>query len=189
MKYHLRLHDNFYTVSELVELWNTTKTYGLPGQQTLDGPVDETNIPNNIRKIVQQLPRFVSAGFVKVEGSYNLPPHEDSFLSDKLDPYRNLLGDFYIDWLRNTGNRKCSLMIPVIGDFKNTHTDLYTKYNKKHVESFTLEQGPVLFPTSGKILHGVDNTQHSQRVTFQISYGESYEYIRDKILTLGLAQV
>ena len=83
----------------------------------------------------------------------------------------------------------CSFMIPVEGDFVNTRTDLYWKETKEKFDSFTLEDGPVLFQTRGDVMHGVDNRNKNERITFQLSFGDSYEYVRDKILASGFAKV
>jgi hypothetical protein len=52
--------------------------------------------------------------------------------------------------------------------------------------SFTLNDGPVLFQTRGDVLHGVNNLNNQERITFQLSFGEDYGYIADKISALGL---
>jgi len=178
---YLRVKDNFYNISDLISLLNHTEFYGLPGQETLDGPTK--HVPFKIN-----LP-YITSGFVKVNGDYNLPPHEDNFLASQLEPYRDKLGNQYIEWLEKTGNRKCALMIPVKGDFANTNTDMYRKDTKEKVTSFTLKDGPVLFKTRGDVMHGVNNIGKGDRVTFQLSFGEEYEFIKDKIFAFGLAKV
>lgn len=184
---HLRASNAIYDIDEIKKLLNGTQFYGLPGQLTYDGPVELDMVPESLKKLFDET--YITAGFVKVSTDYNLPPHEDNFLASKLNPYRNLLGDFYIDWLEKTGNRMCGFMIPVEGDFVNTRTDLYWKETKEKFDSFTLEDGPVLFQTRGDVMHGVDNRNKNERITFQLSFGDSYEYVRDKILASGFAKV
>lgn len=178
---YLRLKDNFYNIFDLLGLSWHTKFYGLPGQETLDGPTQY--VPFDI-----DLP-YITSGFVKVNGGYNLPPHEDNFLASQLEPHREQLGSYYIDWLEKTGNRKCAIMIPVDGDFSTTYTDMYRKDTKEKIASFTLEDGPVLFKTRGDVMHGVNNLGKGDRITFQLSFGEEYESIKDKIFALGFAKV
>jgi len=186
---YTRLKSDFVDMSELHNLLDNTCWYSLPKQQTSDGPVDISSVPDCIVKAFNFQTPFITAGFVKVNSDYNLPAHEDNFLSDKILPYADQLSTFYIDWLKKTGTRKCSLMIPVTGDFSNTRTDLYWKATQEKFASFTLEAGPVLFQTQGDVLHGVDNTNKQERITFQLSFGEDYECVRDKISALGLTQV
>ena len=186
---YIRLNNNFFNRSETADLMQDIKWYSIPNQETIDGPVKLHNVPESIQKSFNYENIYISAGFVKVNSNYNLPPHEDNFLASFLEPHRDVLGDYYIDWLSKTGSRKCSLMIPISGDFSNTHTDLYWKDTMKKFASFTLEEGPVLFQTCGEVLHGVDNRNKNERITFQLSFGENYEYVRDKILALGLAKV
>jgi hypothetical protein len=183
---YTRLRNDFYDPAELATLMAATTWYGLPNQETLDGPVELEHVPTSIQQIFNYEQPYMSCGFVKVNTNYNLPPHEDNFLVASMESYRDTLGDAYIDWLGKTGNRNCSIMIPVKGDFKNTVTDLYWKDNKEKMASFTLNDGPVLFQTRGDVLHGVNNLNNQERITFQLSFGEDYGYIADKISALGL---
>lgn len=145
--------------------------FSLNGQQISDGPTS------------CQYPglNHITTGFVKVDGGYNLPPHEDNILATHI----HHPSDFYSDWLYKTSNRKCAIMIPVYGDFKNTYTDLYDR-KKNKLTRFSLEDGAVLYPTCG-ILHGVDNTDKGQRITYQLSFKEDYDEVKDKICSLGFA--
>ena len=186
---YIRLKNNFYDILEISDLLLSIEWQGLPEQKTLDGPVTIDDVPLSIQQAFDYEKIYSSAGFVKVSGNYNLPAHEDSFLEKDLQSYKGVVKDEYVDWLRNTGRRKCSLMIPVQGDFENTYTDLYWKDNNKKFASFSLNDGPVLFQTNGDVLHGVDNIGKNERITFQLSFGENYEYVANKIFALGLAEV
>lgn len=172
-KRHTKLNRDF-NLNIKVPKW-----YSLPGQKTLDSPV--YNVPESITKYFDN---YITAGFVKIESNYFLEPHEDSVLENISEKYRDTLGDEYIDWLQLTGSRKCALMIPFKGDFVNTTTDLYWKNTKELFESFTLDK-PVLFQTGGDTLHSVNNKE--ERITFQLSFKETYEDIRHKISALGFA--
>ena len=169
-----RLIDNFYNLQSLQTLLDNTTFYSLEGQSVLDGPAKPTF----------EWFDYMTSGFVHVKGDYNLPPHEDSILAAQI----NHSSEYYSDWLLKTGNRKCAIMIPVQGDFKNTYTDLYDK-DKNKLTGFSLEDGPVLYPTAGDILHGVNNINKGNRITYQLSFKEDYNEIRNKILAAGLAKV
>lgn len=162
-------------------LLSKSKWYGLPGQRTWDAPVSDDDIPDEIKRFFNYTKVWNTAGFVKIDADYVLPMHEDNFLESQIEKYRDLLGDFYADWLYDTGNRNCSIMFPVLGDFKNVNTKLQNN-TTGFTESFTLEHGAALFQTRDNISHGVDNSKQMDRVTFQLSFGEKYEYVRDTIL-------
>jgi hypothetical protein len=166
----LRLNDNFYDAAHIQQLLQSVQWYSLEGQRISDGPTECKYAWSN----------HITSGFVKVDAGYNLPAHEDSILAEQI----NHPNEFYCDWLYNTGNRKCAIMIPMVGDFANTYTDLYDRDHNK-LTSFSLADGPVLYPTSGDILHGVNNQGHGERITYQLSFKETYDDVSDKISALG----
>lgn len=171
---YLRLKDDWYDIKSITNTLADVEWFGLEDQKVLDGPVDDPFM----------FTKNITTGFVQVVEGYNLPPHTDNILASQIDHP----SEFYSQWLLKTGNRNCAIMIPVEGDFKNTYTVLYDK-DHNELTRFTLEDGPVLYPTNGDILHGVDNTNKGPRITYQYSFEEDYETIRDQIFTVELAKV
>tara|TARA_B110000908_G_scaffold137770_1_gene163563 strand:+ start:5989 stop:6507 length:519 start_codon:yes stop_codon:yes gene_type:complete len=167
---YTRLNNDFYDIDHITKLLSTVTWYSLPKQQIIDGPTHDTSPWPHI-----------TSGFVQVQPGYNLPPHEDNILAEHI----NHTSKYYSDWLLKTGNRKCAIMIPIEGDFAHTYTDLYDiELNK--IDSFTLEDGPVLYQTSGGVLHGVDNREGSTRITYQLSFDQEYHVVRELITSARL---
>ena len=125
----------------------------------------------------------IATGFVKVNADFNLPIHEDTLLINRYHPSK-----YYSDWMFKTSHRKCAIMIPISGDFKNVYTCMYDKDRNK-LASFNLEHGPVLYVTGSGIAHGADNRGMPERITYQISFKEEYDVIKKKISALGFTKV
>lgn len=173
---YLRLRDDFYDIDKIKALltdiqWYWLDTYG--GTNVIDAPVEQ--LPFHFEG-------HMTSGFVKVVRKYNLKAHEDILPKEKIiHP-----SAYYSEWLYKTANRGCVIMIPIEGI--DITTDLYD-VNKNRIGGFTLKDGPVLYPSKGNILHGVNNDTDGDRITFQLSFKEDYEYVANKISALGLAKV
>ena len=173
---YLRLRDDFYNTDDIKALLPSTEWYCLDthgGINFLDGPVEQ--VPFHFEG-------HMTSGFVKIIKKYNVKAHTDAIPKNRIiHP-----SAYYSEWLYKTANRGCVIMIPIEG--LDVTTDLYD-VNRNRLDGFTLRDGPVLYPSNGNILHGVNNDTDGDRITFQLSFKEDYEYIADKISALGLAKV